>query len=41
MRAAGITRLSPSAINDRVWIVGTAHKPGGPVFGAAFLLIPR
>jgi probable HAF family extracellular repeat protein len=38
VRAAGWTRLVPSAINDRGWITGYGYKPGSPVEGTAFLL---
>jgi hypothetical protein len=40
VRAAGWTRLFPSAINDRGWITGHGYKAGGPIEGSAFVLIP-
>lgn len=41
VRAAGWTRLFVTDINDRGWITGWGWKPGGPIDGLGFLLIPR
>jgi probable HAF family extracellular repeat protein len=38
VKAAGITRIIPSAINDRGWITGTAFKAAA---GESIILMPR